>query len=64
MYKMIKYKIWKLPDKEAEEIQPNKICVDLIGIYILQGKGQKENPHIKSSYYDRLSNRMVCGKEL
>ena len=34
-------KDWKWPAKEAEEIPGNKLCVDLIGTYIIRRKGQK-----------------------
>ena len=41
-------KYGKLPYKLAEEILWNKICVDLIGPYVIRRKGKKENLHLKS----------------
>ena len=38
----------KLPAKLAEEIPWNKLCVDLIGTYVIRRKGRKENLHIIS----------------
>ena len=40
-------KYGKLPAKLSEEIQWNKICVDLIGIYVIRRNGKKENLHLK-----------------
>ena len=47
-YKAIKLKYGKLPAKLAEEIRWNKICVYLIGIYVIQRKAKKENLHLKA----------------
>ena len=41
-------KYGKLPAKLAEEILCNKLCVDLIGTYVIRREGQKENLHIKA----------------
>ena len=41
-------KYGKLPDKEAGEIPRNKLCVDLIGNYVIQIKGQKYDLNIKA----------------
>ena len=41
-------KCGKLPAMLAEEILQNKICVDIIGTYVIQQKGKKENLHLKS----------------
>ena len=38
----------KLPDKVAEEIPQNKICVYIIGPYVIHRKGKKENINLKS----------------
>ena len=38
----------KLPAKESEYIQWNKICVDIIDTYIIIWKGQKENLELKA----------------
>ena len=52
--KLVNVEIWSnkkncnLPDKEAEEIPWNKICVDLIGSYVIRRKGQKEDLNLKS----------------
>ena len=40
-------KYGKLPDKLAKEIPQNKLCVGLIGPYVIQHKGKKENLHLK-----------------
>ena len=47
MYKNIKEN-GKLPAKLAEEIPWNKICVDLIGTYVISREIEKENFHLKS----------------
>ena len=41
-------KYGKLPFKEAREIPWNKLCVYLIGTYVIQRKGQKGNINIKA----------------
>ena len=41
-------KYGKLPDKEAEEILWNKLCVYIIGTHAIRVKEQKENLHLKS----------------
>ena len=41
-------KYGKLPDKEAEKIPWNKLCVDLIGPYVIRRKVQQENLHLKA----------------
>ena len=38
---------YKLPAKLAEEILWNKICVDLIGRYVIRRRGKKENLYLK-----------------
>ena len=38
----------KLLAKLAEEIPWNKICVDLIGTYVIRRKDKQENLHIKA----------------
>ena len=38
----------KLPAKLSEEIPWNKICVDLIGPYVIRRKGKKENLHLEA----------------
>ena len=38
----------KLPAKEDEEIPWNKLCVDLIGTYVIWRKGWKQNLHLKT----------------
>ena len=38
----------KLPANLAEKIPWNKICVDIIGSYVIQFKGKKENLHLKA----------------
>ena len=38
----------KLPDKLAEKIPQNKLCVDLKGPYVIRQKGKKENSHLKA----------------
>ena len=39
----------ELPAKEAGEMPRNKICVDIIGPYVLRRKFKKENLHLKSA---------------
>ena len=39
----------KLPAKLSEEIPWNKICVDLIGTYVISTKGRVENLNIKDA---------------
>ena len=39
-------KYGKLPAKEAEKIPWNKLCVYLIGPYVIRRKGHKENLNI------------------
>ena len=41
-------KYGKLPVKEDEEIPWNKLCVDIIGTYVICRNGQKENINIKA----------------
>ena len=41
-------KYGNLPAKESEEIPRNKLCVYLIGPYIIRRKWQKENINIKA----------------
>ena len=41
-------KYGKLPAKEAEEIPWKKICVYLIGPYVIRRKEEKENLNIKA----------------
>ena len=36
-----------LTDKLSEDIQQNKIYVDLIGTYVIRRKGKKENIYLK-----------------
>ena len=38
----------KLPAKLAEEIPCNKLCVDLMGRYVIRRRVKKENLHLKS----------------
>ena len=38
----------KLPAKLAEKIPWNKICVDLIGHYVIRRKEKKEKLHLKA----------------
>ena len=33
---------FRLPDKEAEQKTPNKLCVDIILPYVIGRKGQKK----------------------
>ena len=42
-------KYGKLPDKLAEEIPRNKICVYLIGTYTIRKEGEKENLVLKAA---------------
>ena len=41
-------KYGKLPAKLAEEITWNKLCLDIIGTYLIRIIGKKENSHLKS----------------
>ena len=41
-------KYGKLPAKESEEITRNKLCVDLIGTYVIRRKVQKEHLNLKA----------------
>ena len=41
-------KYGKLPAKLVEEIPRNKICVYLIGPYIIKGKGTEKKLHLKA----------------
>ena len=45
--KLLNKKYGKLPAKLSEEISLNKICVNLIGPYVIIIKGKKENFHLK-----------------
>ena len=48
MIKTVKYQCGKLTSKETDETPQNKICVDLIGTYIIRRKGGKYNLNLKS----------------
>ena len=48
MYITIKYKYGKLTAKEAKGIPWIKLCVDLIGPYVIRIKGKKENLNLKA----------------
>ena len=41
-------KYGKLQDKLAEEIPQNKICVDIIGLYVIRKKVKKVNLHLEA----------------
>ena len=41
-------KYGELPDKLSKEIPRNKLCVDLIGPYVIRRKSKKGNPQLKS----------------
>ena len=45
---MVKYKYGKLTAKKVQEIPLGKICVDLIGTYIIQRKLKKEHLNLKA----------------
>ena len=49
----------KLPAKLAEEIPWYKLCLDLIGPYVVRGKGGEIELTSKSHYINRSRNRMV-----
>ena len=57
--KLSNIKNGKLPDKEAEEIPWNKICVDLIGPYVIKKKGTERKLKSKIHYHDRPCNIIV-----
>ena len=40
-------KYGKFPSKETEEMSWNKLCVDIIGLYSIIIKGQRENLNLK-----------------
>ena len=47
-YKQSNIKDGKSPDKEAEEILWNKLCVDIISPYVIRRNLQRENLNLKS----------------